>query len=140
MNEEERIRPFPRKPGAIFAIDVAELCYLKWMGNVSFIQDLSDYLLNGLVVVKPNLFAMVRVIDISPLDADGKRVGPVEPAWFVRMAVGDLRELVAELPFDLPKICFCRRNKGRVRKYQLEEFRKNVNRITRMSLWAAAAT
>jgi hypothetical protein len=121
----ERIKPIGRKPGQLFAIDIAELSYLKWMGDVSFIDDLSHYLLNGVVIVRPDLFGMAKVIDLAP---EGQAP---EPAWFVRMAVGDLRELVAALPLYLPKICFCRRNDGRLRRYSLERFAKAVGKFER---------
>jgi hypothetical protein len=117
----ERIKPIGRKD-RVFAIDVAEACYLKW-GGVNFAEDLSHYLLNGVVIVRPDLFGIAQVIDLAP-----EGTTPPEPAWFVRMAVGDLRELVAELPFYLPKICFCRRNDdGQVmKKYSLDRFAKAV--------------
>ena len=102
----------PIKPG-VTAIQVAMQCYANWKGDVRFDQDITDYLLTGVVVSRPNCFGMAKVIELP----DTK-----EPAWFVRMAVGNLRELLSCLPGYLPKICFCRRNERHIRVYQLERF------------------
>jgi len=117
------IRVIPRRRDRRLAIDIAELCYARWMGSVSFADDLSHYLLNGMVLSRPDIFAMVTVIDLAPEGA------PPEPAWFVRMAVGDLRELISVLPGYLPKICFCRRGDGRMRTYSLDRFTKVIGKI-----------
>ena len=113
------------------AFRVAELCYEKWMGEVSFANDVGDYLYDGVVISRPDLFGMAKVIDLAP---EGQKP---EPAWFVRMAVGNLNELLAALPLPLPKICFCRRNDGRVRVYSLQKLKDRARR--REMIWAAAA-
>jgi hypothetical protein len=87
-------------------IAIAAAWYKKWDGNAKFIDDLDDYHLKGVVISTPWMFAMAKVIDLGG-----------EPAWFVRMAVGRLETLVSNLPIYLPKICFCRRNDGRLRVY-----------------------
>lgn len=92
------------------AIQVAAYCYKRWMGQVSFEKDLTDYLENGCVVSQPNLFAMAKMIALP----SGER------AWFIRMAVGPLEKLLECLPCYLPKICFCRRGDDRVREYSLD--------------------
>lgn len=93
------------------AIQVAAYCYKRWMGDVSFEEDVADYLANGIVIARPDLFGMAKLI---ALPKTGDR------AWFVRMAVGPLDRLLECLPCYLPKICFCRRNDGRVREYSLK--------------------
>jgi hypothetical protein len=95
-------------------LDVAEECYEKWKSNVPFELDVADHLLNGVVISRPDLFGMAKIVNIAP---EGEKV---EPAWFVRMSVGHLPELLRNLPVHLPKICFCRRNDGRVRVYSLD--------------------
>ena len=102
---------FRRKP----AVDIARECYKQWMGAVTFEQDLVDYLRTGIVIARPDIFMLAKVIDIAPEGAPAK-----EPAWFVRMGVGDLRTLVVELPAYFPKIIFCRRNDRRGREYSFD--------------------
>lgn len=92
------------------AIQIAAYCYKRWMGEVSFEKDLTDYLEHGVVISQPNLFGMAKMIALP----SGER------AWFIRMAVGPLDKLLECLPCYLPKICFCRRSDGRVREYSLE--------------------
>lgn len=113
ITQQHKIRAFTAK---ISPIKIAEACYKKWNSNVPFIDDLEDYLLNGVVISTPYLFGMAKVIDIAP-EGSAER----EPAWFVRVAAGNLRVLIAHLPTYLPKICFCRRNDGRMRVYSLEK-------------------
>lgn len=100
------------------AIRVAIECYGKWkgrkfLGTLCFIADLTDHLFTGIVICRPDLFGMAKIIELP----GGER------AWFVRMAVGPLTRLLDCLPCRLPKICFCRRNDGRVREYSLERLR-----------------
>lgn len=107
ITEQTTINPIKRKRTAI---QVAILAYEKWKGEVSFIDDLKDYLATGVVISMPSCFGMAKIIELPS----------GEPAWFVRMAAGDLPELLGRLPGYLPKICFCRRNDGRLRIYSLE--------------------
>jgi hypothetical protein len=93
------------------AIDRAREQYCKYMtdydpkwfkkivGTLRFWRDCYDYFRNGFVCIRPNLFAMVKVVQF-----EGERI------WHIQIAVGDLMELLAVLPFYLPKICFCRNN------------------------------
>jgi hypothetical protein len=112
------------------ALQIAELSYLQWMGDVSFADDVAYYMIHGTVISRPDLFGMALIVDIAP---EGQRP---EPAWFVRMAVGELGELLEMLPVPLPKICFCRRNDGRMRMYSLERLKRKARRVIK---WAAAA-
>jgi len=103
--------------GGTSAADVAVACYEKWKQKaeargevtVPFAVDLADYMRNGLVIARPDIFGMARVIDWEG-----------QPAWFVRIAVGDLRTLIAEIPAHLPRICFCRRGDPRIHAWSLE--------------------
>lgn len=122
-------------------IRIAALCYKKWWSDVPFIDDLDDYMLNGIVISTPYLFAMAKVIDVGgQSNTSGGLGGPSlalgmtdkrEPAWFVRMAVGNLKILLANLPCYLPRICFCRRNDGRLRVYDTARLIKLVNPTAR---------
>ena len=97
------------RPNKLYAIDVAQLCYSKWM-KTPFIEDLAKFLLHGVVIVRPDLFGMAMVVDLAPPDAEGNPIPPPRPGWFVRMAVGDLVQLLEALPpTNLTKICFERR-------------------------------
>jgi hypothetical protein len=109
ITQQRIISPFTPK---VSPIKIAALCYKKWGEPVPFIDDLDDYMLNGVVISLPYLFAMAKVIDVAPEGSKER-----EPAWFVRMAVGNLAMLLKHLPCYLPKICFCRRNDGRMRVY-----------------------
>jgi hypothetical protein len=102
----------PRRPTAI---ELAHACYKKWKGMASFQEDLTHYLLYGVVISHPTLFGMAKVIDLAEPGAAR------EPAWFVRFACGDLVDLLSSLPCHLPKICFCRNNKGAIRVYNLDK-------------------
>ena len=109
ITEELIIKPVP--PG-LTAIQVAAACYKKWMGAASLEEDIAHYIGNGGVVIStPTCFGLAKVIE-SPKTK--------QPAWFIRMAVGRLDELLYRLPFCLTEICFCRRNDGRLRSYSLE--------------------
>jgi hypothetical protein len=116
ITKETIIKPIP--PG-VTAIQVAAACYTKWMGQVSFEADVAEYLANGVVISMPSCFGLARVI---------KAPDTGEPAWFVRMAAGRLDELLYRLPYYLPKICFCRKNDGRMRCYSLERVIKLATR------------
>ena len=85
---------------------VAKL-YYDAFSSIPFFQELDDYLLNHIVVSRPTCFGMARLINLAK---DGE---PEEPAWFVRFAYGNLRELLSAVPAYLPKICFCRNKIGR---------------------------
>jgi len=111
ITDERRIRAFVPKNAPI---KIAAQCYRNWHSDIEFIDDLDDYLLTGFVVSRPDLFFMLKVIDIAPPGS------PPEPAWFVRICVGGLLPLLGMMPQFLPKICFCRRNDGRMRIYSTE--------------------
>ncbi len=95
------------------AIQEAAQCYREWMSDVTFEEDVAFHLAHGVVISTPTCFGLARVIE-------GPRTN--QPAWFIRMAVGRLDELLYRLPFCLPEICLCRGKKGdlRIRSYSLE--------------------
>jgi hypothetical protein len=99
------------------AIQEAAQCYREWMPQVSFEEDLAHYLNYGMVLSTATCFALAKVIE-------GPRTG--KPAWFIRMAVGRLDELLATLPYHFEEICLCRGKKGdlRIRSYSLERLKQ----------------
>jgi hypothetical protein len=105
QTEETIIQPAQHGP---MAIEVARKYYHEWKGIVTFDEDLAHYLEHGFVVSRPDVFAMGKVI-----------IRGGEPAWFIRVAVGNLGALLRLLPVALPKICFCRRG-VRLKVYSLE--------------------
>lgn len=95
------------------AIDLAVELYKQWQGE-NLVKDILTYAGNGgVVIVRPNLFGLAMMIDWKG-----------EPAWFVRMAVGRLSDLLQELRPRLPKICLCRQKDEeldlKIRAYPLE--------------------
>jgi hypothetical protein len=97
------------KLGEIAPIDVARAFYQEHSGGIDFYDDLADYLRTGLVAARPTCFAMAKLIWIEPRPG-----APKERAWFVRFAVGRLRELLTLLPCELDWITFCRRGKEKM--------------------------
>jgi hypothetical protein len=100
------------RPRKLRAIEIAMLRY-KQYGMTKFVEDYDEYTLTGILISMPDLFIMAKIIDLAPDEAKEQ-----EPAWFIRMAVGSTRTIADALPWTaLPKICFCRRNDGRLRSY-----------------------
>ena len=127
ITQEHRIRPFNIKPKPIV---IAAQQYLKWKCNPNFFLDLLDHLQTGIVISRHDVFAMGKIVDRRPLDADGNPIGEnPDPALFIRMAVGDLRSLLGTLPVLLPKIRFCRRNEKRIREYDLGKLLEVTNKL-----------
>lgn len=94
----------------------AQELYRKY-SKVPFTVDLIDYVYTGLIVSRPTCFAMAKVTDLA------KPGEPHQWAWFIRVAVGDMFELLNCLPCYLEKICFCRRGKEDfMRVYDLKRF------------------
>jgi hypothetical protein len=114
ITQETFLNPIP--PG-LTAVQVAAACYKKWMGDASLEEDIAHYMVYGCVLSFPTCFALLKAIE----DPKTK-----EPAWFLRMAVGRLDEMIYHMPFYLPRICFCRRNDGRLRSYSMERYTQLV--------------
>ncbi len=104
-------------------------CYANWKGAATFEEDLRHYLMHGWVLSRPSCFAMAKVIDLAEPGQEQR------PAWFVRMAAGDMVELLLELPGQLSAICFCRRNDGKLRIYSLQRLIQKATRRKQL-LWA----
>jgi hypothetical protein len=99
---------YPLRKGMMPAIQVARMHYLEHT-DLNFEADLQDYLANGFVCSRPSVFGMVKLVAWKG-----------EPAWFVRMAVGNVLELRQILPWPLETLLFCRNNqKDVVREYSL---------------------
>ena len=111
-------------PGPMTAIEVAARCYHKWMGQVSFEQDVANYMAHGYMVTRPSCFGMAHIIRLPADEKERWTAG--EQAWFIRMAAGNMLELLACLPCYLPWIAFCRRGDGRVRVYSLERLYRRI--------------
>jgi hypothetical protein len=110
------IRPLKLR-GEHSAYDQARAFYLQFP-DLNFQRDLVDYMRNGFVIVRPNLFGMFR-----PIEYDGRR------GWFIRISIGSLLELVTCFPCKLDFIAFCRNNDDNMRVIQFDEFLRTVRRV-----------
>ena len=116
--KDTKLSFYPLRKGHIPAIQMARIHYLEHT-NLNFEADLQDYLHNGFVCSRPSVFGMVKLIEWKG-----------EPAWFVRMAVGNVVELRSILPFPLETIVFCRNNqKDVVRVYSLSRIDRMLVKI-----------
>lgn len=129
-------------PGENTAIQEAAYLYLKWKSKVPFNEDLANYLVSGCVATRPTCFAMAKVIQLPK----SEKAWSEQYAWFIRVAVGNIMELISCLPGYLPWIAFCRRGEERMRIYRLERLlrlaendeqrrRKHIEEVT---TWAEA--
>jgi hypothetical protein len=111
------IRPLVVR-GEHSAYDLARAFYLQYP-ELNFEKDLKDYMRNGYVCVRPHLFGMVKAIEY-----EGRR------GWFIRLAIGNLLELITTLPCQLDFIAFCRDNDDNMRVIKFEEFLRTVKGVT----------
>jgi hypothetical protein len=95
-------------------IQIARRSYVRWKSPKRFYDDLNAYLEHGIVISRPDIFAMAQV------QGD---------ALFVRMAVGNLQTLLSYLPVRLPKIRFYRRNKGRLHEWTLVKLLQTTDKL-----------
>lgn len=93
--------------------------------KIPFAIDLMDYLYSGYVVSRPTCFAMAKVTNLA------KKGEPDKWAWFIRCAVGEIRQLLLCLPGKLPYICFSRSGKDDFRAYQMQRFVELVSSTKR---------
>jgi hypothetical protein len=103
-------------------VGVAKLAYQKWQAKlpkekrIKFEDELMEYLSTGFVISRPTIFAMMKIVDVAEKDEQG----PIY-AWFLRVAVGDLRELTEIFPAPLPYMAFCRHGDSKLRRYPFEK-------------------
>ena len=108
-------------PKTARAIELARALYAKHGGSLE--QDIRSFgWPNGIIVDEPDCFAI----------AYGTETPAGEWAWFVKTAVGDLAQLLAHVPFDLPFIAFHREKTGsRLKFYRTERLREIALRAGR---------
>jgi hypothetical protein len=108
------------------AIARAEQMFDQHFPDRLFVQDVALYLRHGFLINMPRLFVMAR-----PVRKDARLFHAIErpsvrfpdpDAWFVCMAVGNLRELGRWLPFPLPHVCFYRKFRDTLKVYAADEF------------------
>lgn len=107
ITEETTLRPLPLP--LFRPVALAVHLYEKWNSSVPFADDLAHYTVHGLVISRTDIFAMAKLVEFRG-----------EPAWFVRMAVGDLGRLLENIPVKTPWMMFCRRGKEKIRAYRLD--------------------
>jgi hypothetical protein len=89
----------------------------------SFEEELQYYFRNGIVRSTTKCFVMARMIDLANLGA----------AWFCSCGVGDLEDMIAGMPFELPFICFPRRGQDELRIYRTDRFCQLIRRPAKIS-------
>jgi hypothetical protein len=94
--------------GEVSFVDLAKQHYRRF-SKIPFEEDLADYLRNGIVVSRQTGFGMAKLVML-----DGQYT------WFVRFAIGDLRELISCLPWTVKWIAFCRRDKEIIHRWPLK--------------------
>lgn len=107
-----------------WAIGMAKLCYQNWQAKlpkekrIKFEDELMDYLCTGFVTSRPTMFTMMKIIDVAEELPEGTP-GPTL-AWFLRVAIGDLREVTEAFPLRLPWLAFCRHGDPKLRLYPMD--------------------
>jgi hypothetical protein len=107
------------------AIAHAEQLHSEHVKQRVFIVDLALYLRHGFVHNAPDLFAMWRPVCASAsLEqiANAEHAFENPDAWYVDLAVGNLRKLARLLPYELPKICFFRKFHATLKIYPANRF------------------
>lgn len=105
LSDGKKLGAFGKPRAFTRPISIAMECYRRWRGRTNFIDDLDYYQLNGVVVSRPDIFLMAMAID------DPQHPG--DPAWFIRMFVGDMAALVPALPpWPIKWLRFCRLRKN----------------------------
>jgi hypothetical protein len=87
--------------------------HYKSLPGIDFWTDLIDYHINGFVITRPDLFAMLK-----PIERNGSR------GWFIRYAYGDLRAMVDHMRIwpHLDFLSFCRNGDGVMRIVDTPKF------------------
>lgn len=136
ITDELIVKHAPEPPLRERPIIIAADFYRRWIKDQTLLDDLDEYQFYGVVVSRPDIFLLARRI----LDPHPKHQG--ELAWFIRMFVGDIGELMRALPQEpIKRICFCRHGDPRVRSWPIERMLKleKLDLHKRRKLWAAAA-
>lgn len=103
----------------VSALQRAAELYARYKVEPDFFTALVDHLHTGMVISRPNCFAMGKAVALD----DGRI------AWFIDTAVGNLRELLGLLQWPLPYIAFCRRGKGKIKVYPFDKFIRKARSI-----------
>lgn len=125
MAEEEAVAEGATISRKMNAIAQAEQLHREHVKERVFVIDLALYLRHGFVHNAPDLFAMWR-----PVCAAGSLEQIANPehafenpdAWYIDLAVGNLRKLARLLPYELPKICFFRKFHKTLKIYPANRF------------------
>lgn len=92
---------------------------------IKFEDDIIWYFKNGWLHASPTCFALGCVINIAP-----ENTNLVQPAWFIRYAIGDLYEILRLLPCYFEYIVWCRDNEDEGRKLR----RWKTERLLRIAM------
>lgn len=94
-----------------------------------FIAQLMMYLRFGYVISTPQLFIMFRPVEIAAAPeqiADPEHRFARPDAWFIHSAVGKLQMFPRLAPYPLPWICFWRKLRGAIRRYETQNLFKRI--------------
>lgn len=108
------------------AISQALLYYQSIGATKPFEVELGEYLRFGHVIATPKTFAMGKQVE---LEGKGK-------AWFVCMAVGNLGELVRQIPYYLPWVCFFRRGRGDLHIWKTDRLMRHQDGLIGQDLYS----
>ena len=104
-------------PAARAALDYAK------HGSPDFLKHVREHFAGGHLYSTPAAFLMCKVVDLQLEAYPG-------PAWYVTYANGDLRALLAEIPFPCPWFAWRRFRHGReeIRVYPFERVVKLITK------------
>lgn len=107
----------------------AERIFTECFPNEMFIERLLLYLRFGYVISTPNLFAMfrpVRARAAAETIVNPEHVFEIPDAWYVDFGVGELRQFPQLMPYPLPKICFWRKLRTALRRYDTNRLFRRI--------------
>ena len=103
----------------------AEQLFQSAYPDVLFVQQLGLYLKHGYVLNTPTMFVMFGPVnskaEIEKVVDVGFRFNNCD-SWYIDMAVGALKDLVCHVPYFLPKMCFARKFKEKLKFYDARRF------------------
>lgn len=104
------------------AIEIAQALYKN--NGKDFNTVFWDHLLNGIVLVSPSWFVMLKAVRLDEGDA-----------WQVECAIGNLKEIARMILIHLPMVAFCRVKTGtdKLKVYRTSRLLRFVNREIRFA-------
>jgi len=96
-----------------------------------FNADLNSYLVGGVVISTPTMFAMGKPVD-SNIDPSGQWYAEKPDAWFVKWFAGEgALQAIMDVVEPLPKVIFSRIKNGRKSELKTYSWNKLFNLVSR---------